>query len=176
VPTAGLSPGTHEIGIVARASAADGGVVRMPVTLHIVVGDMLPARVKLESMAAAFIDDIVRIQPGKPRDLGAPLRLARNDVLFVRGWAVDEVSASPAAGVVLVIDGNVEVTAMYGLPRDDVAAARGSDAMVPTGFTAEIDTALLKVGNHAVECYVLAQNGRGAYGTGQRFDFELVDV
>jgi hypothetical protein len=148
----------------------------MPVAMRIVVGDMLPARVKLDAMAAAFIDDIVRIQPGVPRDFGAPLRLARGDTLFVRGWAIDEVSVSPAAGVVLLIDRSLEETAVYGLPRGDVAAARGSESFLPTGFTAEIDTTVMEAGKHSVECYVLAADGRGAFGTGQRFDFEVLEA
>jgi hypothetical protein len=176
VPTAGLAPGVHEISIAARAGGPEGPTLRMPVAMRIVVGDMLPARVKLDAMAAAFIDDIVRIQPGVPRDFGAPLRLARGDTLFVRGWAIDEVSVSPAAGVVLLIDRSLEETAVYGLPRGDVAAARGSESFLPTGFTAEIDTTVMEAGKHSVECYVLAADGRGAFGTGQRFDFEVLEA
>jgi hypothetical protein len=173
IPTADLAPGRHEIRIV---SAAGDAVVLMPIRVAILVGAMLPPQARLEQMTSAFIDEVIRIQPGSPRDLGAPLRLARGDRLFVRGWAIDDIAGSPAAGVFFSIDRQIDIAAIYGLPRGDVAAERGSELFRPTGFTAEIATDGLAEGHHSVSCYALAKDGSGAYATAQRFDFEVRDV
>ncbi len=173
VPTAGLTFGMHTAELVARRRS-DGSVVRTNATIQVNVGDTLPLRVALNETTAAFIDDIVRVQPNGPqRDFGAPLRIGVDDELFVRGWAVDEHGRGAAAGVVLVIDGKHEVMALYGIPRPDVAAARNDDGFLRTGFTAKIAAAGLDPGMHAVACYVVARDGSGAYRTGQQFDFEV---
>ena len=175
IPTSAIVPGPHVIELVASVEG-DDVIVRTPVVVNLVVGEALPWRVVLDEMTAAYIDDVVRFQPGPPRDLGAPLRLARGDRLFVRGWALDESAQAPAAGVLLMVDGTIEVSALYGLPRPDVAAARSDDTFLKTGFTAEIRTDALAKGMHSVTCRVLARDGRGALATAQRFDFEVSEI
>jgi hypothetical protein len=173
IPTAGLERARHLVELVA---VTDDGIVRTPITFAMVVGQPSSARIVLKETTAAFLDDIVRVERGAPRALGAPLRLVRGDRLFVRGWAIDEPAHSLAAGVVLVVDGEREFPLLYGLPRHDIAGAFNDDALLRAGFTGEIDTALLPVGLHSAECRVLAGDGRGALATMQRFDFEVSEV
>lgn len=75
-----------------------------------------------------------------------------------------------------MIDGKIEVPALYGLPRPDVAEVHGNDAFLRSGFSGEIETDDLAAGLHTAECRVLSRDGRGAYLTAQRFEFELNEV
>jgi hypothetical protein len=126
-------------------------------------------------MTSAFLDDVVRIRQGSAREVGAPLRVVRGDLLFVRGWAIDDSVRNIAAGVVIVIDGQIEVPALYGLPRPDVADFHQNEALMRSGFTGEIETGQLQLGLHSAECRVLSRDGRGAFSTAQRFEFEVYE-
>jgi hypothetical protein len=170
IPTVTLKRGMHRIEIVGM----DGDtVVPSPITLEIIVGQSSSARFALHQMTSAFLEDVVRIRTGTAPELGGPLRVMRGDRLFVRGWAIDDVARDVAAGVVFVIDGRIEVPALYGLPRPDVAEVHQNDALVRSGFSGEIETDDLPAGLHRAECRVLARDGRGAFSTAQRFDFEV---
>jgi hypothetical protein len=175
IPTVTLKRGMHSVEIFALA--ADGAtLIATPINLQIIVGQSSSARLPLAEMTLAFLDDVVRVQRGPAREVGAPLRILRGDRLFVRGWAVDEPARNVAAGVVIVIDGKIEVPALYGLPRPDVAEVHGNDAFLRSGFSGEIETDDLAAGLHTAECRVLSRDGRGAYLTAQRFEFELNEV
>lgn len=171
VPTANLERGSHLLDVV--AVSADGTPVRTGVALRFNIVGAMGAWVPLDEMTSAFLDDVIRVRSGKQREVGAPLRVARGDRLFVRGWAIDDSARSLAAGVVLVVDGHTEIPALYGLPRPDVAEAYRDGELARSGFTAEIETAELDVGMHAADCRVLACDGRGTFKTAQRFDFEV---
>ena len=174
IPTIALTRGTHEVEIV--GSIDDGqSIVPTSIVLQFVVGQSTSARVPLREMTSAYLDDVVRISRSAARDVAAPLRLVRGDRIFVRGWAFDEPAREIAAGVTLLIDDRIEVPTLYGLPRPDIAETFENEALVRSGFTAEIDTALLKPGLHRAECRVLARDGRGALTTAQRFDFEVFE-
>jgi hypothetical protein len=175
IPTVTLKRGMHSVEMFALA--ADGAtLIATPINLQIIVGQSSSARLPLAEMTLAFLDDVVRVQRGPAREVGAPLRILRGDRLFVRGWAVDEPARNVAAGVVIVIDGKIEVPALYGLPRPDVAEVHGNDAFLRSGFSGEIETDDLAAGLHTAECRVLSRDGRGAYLTAQRFEFELNEV
>lgn len=169
--TAGLSPGTHRIEIAAVGRTGD--LVVLPLSLNVAVGDALTVRYPLDDMAPAFLDDVTRVPIGLPSTGEGPLRVARGDKIFVRGWAYDGVENAPAAGVVLVVDDRLEIPSLYGLARPDVAAAHQNPAIVRSGFTAQIETERLDAGYHTVAARVLSKRGLGAYATAQRFDFEV---
>ncbi len=174
VPTVNLQRGTHQLDIVAMS--ADGEtLVRSPISLQLVVGPAASARLPLEEMTSAFLDEVVRVQSEVVYQSGAPLLVAQGDHLFVRGWAIDEPAQSVAAGVVFIIDDRMEVSALYGLPRPDVAETLRNPNLTRCGFTVEIETEALAVGFHKAECRVHARDGRGAFMTAQRFDFEVSD-
>jgi hypothetical protein len=175
IPTITLKRGEHQLKIVGAGSDADA-VFMTPISLQLLVGPSASARITLNEMTAAFLDDVVRIKRGVAREVGAPLRVVRGDRLFVRGWAFDEAARGVAAGVALMIDGRLEVPALYGLPRPDVAEAHQNEGLVRSGFTAEIDTDDLAAGLHTADCRVLSRDGRGAYATAQRFEFEVLEV
>jgi hypothetical protein len=175
IGTVDLERGAHEC-VLVGVTAGDGAAVRLPQTLRVIVGEALPTRIPLRESTLASIDDVVRVEGAVASAIAAPLRVVRGDKLFVRGWAIDEPAGTLAGGVVLAIDGEREVVALYGLPRADVAEALGKRDLMRCGFTAEIDSADLTTGIHTVTCRVLARDGRGAFTTAQHFAFDVVDI
>lgn len=84
------------------------------------------------------------------------------DILKVAGFAVDEINAKPAAGVVVMVD-NLPFVATYGGERPDIAAALNNPAFVNSQFYVEIPTTALASGLHDVTVRVVASDRSGYY-------------
>ena len=175
IPTSDLERGLHRLEMVG-VGRSGAELLRSETTLEIVVGEPLRSRFALDEQTAAFVDDVVRIRQERPAESITPLRVQRGDRVFVRGWAIDESAKALAGGVILLLDDETEVQALYGLPRPDVAERLGDAAFSRCGFTAEIPTQDLAVGMHDVKCRVIASSGRGTLQTAQRFDFEVSEL
>jgi len=83
------------------------------------------------------------------------------DVL-ISGWAVDQVSRSPAGGVEIVID-EIPYRARYGFDRPDVAQTLGVDAYRKSGFELLVPVSGLASGNHSFAVRVISSNHDDVY-------------
>jgi hypothetical protein len=101
---------------------------------------------------------------------GAGGSLGADDVVSVTGWAVDSGAASPAKGVLAVIDDNTEITATYGLDRPDVGTLLKDGAYNRSGFEAAFSVRPIGKGVHVLTFRVLTANG-GQYYTP---DFHII--
>jgi hypothetical protein len=86
--------------------------------------------------------------------------LALDSLVMVRGWAVDVAARSPASVVYIILDGETEYPALYGLPRAEVAAALNSSDYRPCGFTAYIPGRSFSPGKHRLTVLVRSRDGR----------------
>ena len=84
-------------------------------------------------------------------------------VLTVTGWTVDEAAGELAGGLYLVVDGETEVAAIYGLGRPDVAAGLDSPRYRHSGFEARVPVAELGRGEHELSFRVLTHDRTGYY-------------
>jgi hypothetical protein len=105
---------------------------------------------------ARFDDAAGRMQLGPTANFG----LVRGRALRLSGFAFDGRSLDPWAGVALVTDGAREVRAGYGLSRPDVACRETDSGLAGTGFTATLDTSLMKAGTHTVALVALTRTGQ----------------
>ena len=79
------------------------------------------------------------------------------------GWAVDRTAGQPAGGVVVDLDGRLQIPALYGLERADVARDLGNSTYRYSGFRAEFATALLKPGPHRLTVMIVSADKTGYY-------------
>lgn len=83
--------------------------------------------------------------------------------IMVNGWAVDQPAQSPAGGVVMVIDGKVEVPTTYGAERSDVAKFLNNPNYTKSGFVGWINVATITKGQHILSFKVLTADRRRYY-------------
>lgn len=84
--------------------------------------------------------------------------------LRVSGWAVDRAAASTGAGVDVVLD-RTSFPTIYGLDRNDVAAALKSADYTRSGFMAAVPASRLPPGSHTLSLRVASADGRCYYET-----------
>lgn len=89
--------------------------------------------------------------------------VAQTPQIMVNGWAVDKPEQSPAGGVVMVIDGNVEVPTTYGAERSDVAKFLNNPNYTKSGFVGWINVATITKGQHILSFKVLTVDRRRYY-------------
>jgi hypothetical protein len=79
--------------------------------------------------------------------------IAKGAVLRIAGWGADAEAKEPCKALYLTID-KQRFIVPYGHARPDVAAYFHNPALAPTGFNAQIPTAKIPKGKHAVniEC------------------------
>jgi hypothetical protein len=175
IPCAEISRGSHRLELVGLATGEEA-LLRSGILFDLLIVDFLRSHAVRSESTAVFLDEVVRVRGERPEDAIAPLRVRRGDRVFVRGWAFDDAKQTLAAGVILLLDEDVEVQALYGLPRPDVADKFGAPQLARCGFTAEIATDALAAGLHTVRCRVIASDGRGVLQSAQRFDFEVSEL
>ena len=83
--------------------------------------------------------------------------------IMVNGWAVDKTAQSPAGGVVMIIDGNVEVPTTYGAERPDVAKFLNNPNYAKSSFVGWINVSTITKGQHILSFKVLTADKRGYY-------------
>ena len=91
------------------------------------------------------------------------VKVAETPQIMVNGWAVDKPGQGPAGGVVMVIDGNVEVPTTYGAERADVAKFLNNPNYTKTGFVGWINVAPITKGQHILSFKVLTADKRSYY-------------
>jgi hypothetical protein len=128
----------------------------------------------LDGSAVVTIDDVV---VGVAPDLGTAVEpgatLHRDELLWVRGWALDAARRAPAAGVMLVVDDEREFVAQAGLERRDVAVANGDAGLVPCGYAGVVPLALFAPGEHRVALRVVAPGASGYWEEAEALRFRI---
>ena len=85
------------------------------------------------------------------------------ETITIIGWAIDETLHDAPGGIFVSIDGQVEIPALSGLPRPDVASAFGDDRYISSGFLASFATAAVGQGKHVLSFKAVRADGSGYY-------------
>ncbi|HEY6804212.1 MAG TPA: hypothetical protein VI306_11570 [Pyrinomonadaceae bacterium] len=83
--------------------------------------------------------------------------------IMVNGWAVDTPGKSTAGGVVMVIDGTVEVPTTYGAERADVAKFLNNPSYTNSAFVGWINVATITKGQHILSFKVVTADKQHYY-------------
>ena len=108
---------------------------------------------------------------GKPGGDAAPVytvNYGKGRNVMLSGWAVDEKSGTPAAGVYINIDGTRDIPAFYGQARPDVGEYFKNTNYTNSGFRAYLPSTLLGKGKHALALKIIAADGKSYYLPEQR--------
>lgn len=119
--------------------------------------------------AAMAIIDTVGKQPGE-----SPTLVTRGDQpTQVTGWALDRVTAAPAAMVYILIDDRYTYRASYGSERPDVATALGLPAASRVGFTATLPPGMFTPGKHTLNVRIITADGRARADGARPIELEV---
>lgn len=83
--------------------------------------------------------------------------------ITISGWAVDEQAKRQAGGVFITIDDKLDIPAIYGLDRKDVAVHFKNKHYRFSGFQASFMTAVLEKGRHSISLKILTADKKGYY-------------
>jgi hypothetical protein len=118
-------------------------------------------------------DGKVQVQEGK-KEVGS-LDLAGNangngtvtkgDTLLVAGWAADTAAAAPVQSVTVLVDGNSVGTATLGIARPDVANYSGRSDYTNSGWSFQMSTSTLGIGQHTVTATAAGPSGTTQLGS-----------
>jgi len=109
-----------------------------------------------------YIEDINGRRPGSQKLL--PIMLDLEDTITIKGWAVDQINSRAAGGIVIDIDnGRMEIPALYGIDRPDVAEYYKNQDYRLSGFESSLSASAIGPGRHIVSIKVLAAKGQEYY-------------
>jgi hypothetical protein len=91
----------------------------------------------------------------------------RQKTMTINGWAVDNASANTASAVFITIDGRIDIPALYGLDRQDVAKAYENPKYRFSGYVATFSSNILTVGVHKLSIKIVSEDGLHYYETGE---------
>jgi hypothetical protein len=91
------------------------------------------------------------------------INASREETITICGWAVDKGANDSASAVFVTIDGKLDIPALYGLDRPDVAKAFDNPKFRHSGFMATFSSRILGRGEHALGLKIVARDGRGYY-------------
>jgi hypothetical protein len=165
-PTYAGSP-TAQPGFVTSFLA--GNYANGPHTVQIRVTESASQAQTVVASVGVIVDNTVNQAPFGYVDIPSPVGLAGANGSFpVYGWAIDDVAVNH---IDIVIDGQevagsvgmgLASTALYGLPRPDVAAAFPDvTGSLNSGFQANIDTTALVNGIHILTVWAWDDQGLG---------------
>ncbi len=102
---------------------------------------------------------------GQSKDLPKLLSLdvAKGDQLTLQGWAVDQNNAKAAGGVFITVDERLEIPALYGLERPDVADFHGNNNYRYSGFEASVPASVIGPGRHVIAIKVISADKKEYY-------------
>src|SRR5207253_1459996 len=93
------------------------------------------------------------------QDASGATHVKIGDSVIVRGWASDVDDGAPVKRVAVLVDSVSFGDAQLGLPRPDIAAARGDQRFANSGWTFALDTSRLAAGSHTVEAVAYDSKG-----------------
>jgi hypothetical protein len=85
--------------------------------------------------------------------------VTKGNTLYVFGWAADTSTGAPVQSVTVFVDGNSVGTATLGLARSDVASAYGRSDFTNSGWSFQMSTSTLAVGQHTVTATAMGPSG-----------------
>jgi hypothetical protein len=118
----------------------------------------------------------LEMPPGKPLlavDEFKPSVDATGGLLHLKGWAVDPVAGTPAAGLLVEVAGQVRYIPVGRERRDDVAKYFGVEAYAQSGYRGAVALDALPPGKHPLHVKVLSSDGRAFYDDPQRRELEV---
>jgi hypothetical protein len=117
---------------------------------------------RLDGPARVTVDDVVGNGPPRRAALGDEfLIFRREELLDVRGWAIDDVRHALPSAVTVLVGDRFEFTAQTRLERPDVAFALRDPALAASGFLARIPLAGIPPGDHRIAVRVVAADRSG---------------
>jgi hypothetical protein len=97
----------------------------------------------------------------------------QKETLTIWGWAVDQEAKNTAGGVFISIDGQIDIPAMYGGDRPDIAASLGEDRYRFSGFRASFATSVVGEGQHVISLKIVTADKKGYYEPDQNILIEV---
>jgi hypothetical protein len=95
----------------------------------------------------------------------------KEKTVTISGWAVDEEVSNVASNVFIIIDGRMNIPALYGLDRPDVSEKFKNPAFRFSGFIATFSSSIIKKGVHTLSIEIVAKDGEHYYHPEQEVDF-----
>jgi len=95
------------------------------------------------------------------------------EMLTLRGWAIDKSTYKPATGVYICID-DKDYTTLYGYKREDIAKHFQNESLENCGFYTRIPKANLKEGTHEMTFKVINEDGTKWHPTASTVKLEVV--
>ena len=93
--------------------------------------------------------------------------------LTIWGWAVDQEAKNTAGGVFISIDGQIDIPAMYGGDRPDIAASLGESRYRSSGFMASFATSVVGEGQHTLSLKIVTADKKGYYDPDEKILIEV---
>jgi hypothetical protein len=148
VPLANLRPGAHRFGLVATDSAGRPSLLPGGFPFTVMDGKRIPRAIEPPPVRLPAAFGRADRFAGSVDELPAP-RVARPELLVMRGWAVDLLHRRPLAPIVVTVDGEARYVARSGLVRPRVALRSGaSPPPAGAGWNVAIPTGTLAAGLH----------------------------
>ena len=97
----------------------------------------------------------------------------RKNSITVTGWAVDDVAKDKAGGVFINIDDQLDIPALYGLDRPDVAEHFKNKRYRFSGFAASFSTSILEKGRHTLSLKIVTTDKKGYYVSNKKILLEI---
>jgi len=97
----------------------------------------------------------------------------QEETLTVMGWAVDQQFEKTAGGVFIIIDGKIDIPALYGLDRPDIADHFGKSQYRFSGFRASFATSVVGEGQHVLSLKIVTSDKKGYYEPDQNILIEV---
>jgi len=97
----------------------------------------------------------------------------KEKAITITGWAIDKDNGKAAGGVVLVIDGNTEIPAYYGIHRLDVVEYHKNNNYLYSGFYASMANSVLGPGRHTIAIKVISADKKEYYQAPQTLYLDL---
>ncbi len=165
-----LSPGRHAIAI--KILTNDRTAYYQPdQKIDIEIGQALGTLMKRDGTTTYSIDSLNDTQFTTAPT--APLPIAADASITLRGWAVDAAANTVAGGVIVSIDGTMDLQAVYGVDRSDVASLLKNPAYAKSGFNVTFPASKLSHGKHAITIKILTNDRTGYYQPDQEVDIEI---
>jgi hypothetical protein len=88
---------------------------------------------------------------------------SQEETITITGWAVDTQANGVASAVFITIDGRIDIPALYGLDRPDVANYLKNQNFRFSGYLATFSSSILSDGEHTVSLKIVSRDGLHFY-------------
>jgi len=152
----------------------EGAEVLEKYRLNVFSGPSLkPEELTLAEGSTQFHIDSVNDSPLSQQNPDIINLSQQNETLKIVGWAVDQEAKNTAGGVFICIDGKIDIPAMYGGDRPDVAARFGESSYRSSGFMASFATSVVGEGQHVLSLKIVTADKKGYYEPDEKILIEV---